>query len=343
MEIGRFPVDQGNRIVIDPRILITLLLSAVLSTANAAPPPGKVLHVGMLENFREKFDADSVPLHRALVESLREQGYVLGREFTLDHRSARGNPERLPELAAELVRLKVDVVLTTGDGPTRAAMAATKTMPIIAIGVTDPVGTGIAASLARPGGNVTGLAINATEISAKRVQLLKEAVPNLSHVAVLWNSSLKAMQLQYQQVETSAPKLGVQVLSLRVSSSDDFDKAFAAIRQSRSGGLIALFGPMRGNDLPRIAKFVTDNSIPTIFELGQGVLGGGLMEFGPDVVVLARLAGAYVDKIANGAKAADLAIAEPTKFELVVNLKTAKALGLTIPRSILVRADRVIE
>lgn len=326
-----------------PPLFCALALCAVLSSANAAPPAGKVLQVGWLEGFREKFDADSVPVHRALAESLREQGYVLGRNFTLEYRSARGNPDRLPELAAELVRLKVDVILTTGDNQTRAAMAATKTVPIVAIGVTDPVATGIAASLARPGGNVTGLAINATEISAKRVQFLKEAVPNLSRVAVLWNSNLKAMQLQYQQVETAAPKLGVTVLSLRVSSSDDFDKAFAAISEHRTGGLIALFGPMRGNDLPRIVEFVSRNRIPTIFELGQGVHGGGLMEFGPNLVGLARLAGVYVDKIANGAKAADLAIAEPTTFELVVNLKTAKALGLTIPQSLLLRADRVVE
>lgn len=324
-------------------LLIALGLGAVLLTANAAPPTGKMLRVGWLEGFREKFDPDSVPVHRALMESLREQGYVFGRDFTLEYRSARGNPERLPELAAELVRLQVDVIITTGDGQTRAAMAATKNVPIVAIGVADPVATGIAAGLARPGGNVTGLAINAAEISAKRVEFLKEAIPNLSRVAVLWNSNLKAMQLQYQQVETAAPRLGVTVLSIRVSSSDDFDKAFAAISESRSGGLIALFGPMRGNDLPRIAEFVNRNKIPTIFELGQGVRGGGLMEFGPDHVKLARLAGAYIDKIGNGAKAADLPIAEPTTFELVVNLKTAKALGIKIPQALLLRADRVIE
>ncbi len=324
-------------------LLIALGMGSVLATAYAAPPTGKILRLGWLEGFREKFDADSVPVHRALMASLREHGYVIGRDFNLEYRSAQGNPERLPELAAELVRLQADVIITTGDNQTRAALTATKSVPIVAIGVTDPVATGIAASLGRPGGNVTGLAINATEISAKRVELLKEAIPNLSRVAVLWNSSLKAMQLQYQQVETAAPRLGVTVLSIRVSGSDDFDKAFAAIGESRSGGLIALFGPMRGNDLPRIADFVNRNRIPTIFELGQGVRGGGLMEFGPDLAKLARLAGAYIDKIGNGAKAADLAIAEPTTFELVVNMKVAKALGLTIPASILLRADRVIE
>lgn len=325
------------------RTLIALGLGAVLPSANPAPPPGKVLHIGWLEGFREKFDPDSVPVHRAMVESLREQGYELGRNVMLEYRSAQGNSERLPGLAAELVRLKVDIFITTGDGQTRAARAVTKTIPIVAIGVADPVAIGMAASLARPGGNVTGLSINATEISAKRVQLLKEAVPNLSRVAVLWNSNLKVMELQFQQVETAAPSLGVTVLSLRVSSSDDFDKAFAAIIESRSGGLIVLFGPMRGNDLPRIVEFVSRNRLPTIFELGQGVRGGGLMEFGPDLAGLARHVGAYVNKIANGAKAADLPIQEPTTFELVINLKTAKALGLTISRALLLRANRVIE
>lgn len=325
------------------RTLIALGLGAVLPSAYAAPPPGKVLRLGLLDGFREKFDPDSVPLHRALVESLREQGYVLGRDFTLEYRSAQGNPERLPGLAAELVRRKVDIFVTISGGPTRAATAATKSIPIVAIGVPDPVAIGMAASLARPGGNVTGLAVNATEISAKRLQFLKEAVPNLSRVAVLWNSNLKVMELQFQKVETAAPSLGVTVLSLRVSSSDDFDKAFTAISQSRSGGLIALFGPMRGDDLPRIVEFVSRNKIPTIFELGQGVRGGGLMEFGPDLAKLARYAGAYVNKIANGAKAADLPIEEPTTFELVINLKAAQAMGLTIPASLRLRADRVIE
>jgi putative ABC transport system substrate-binding protein len=297
----------------------------------------------LLEALREKFDPDSVPVHRALLESLRERGYELGRNVMLEYRSAKGQIERLPEFAAELVRLKVDVVITTGDSPARAASAATKTIPIVAIGVADPVAIGMAASLARPGGNVTGLAVNAAEISAKRLQLLKEAVPKLSRAAVLWNSTLKSMELQFQKVETAAPSLGVTVLSLRVSSSADFDKAFSAISQSRSGGLIVLFGPLRGDDLPRIVEFVSRNRIPTIFELGRGVSDGGLMEFGPDVVGLARHAGAYVDKIANGAKAADLPIEEPTKFELVINLKAAQTMGLSIPMSLRLRADRVIE
>ncbi len=325
------------------RALIVLGLAVVLPPGYASPPPGKILRIGWLEALREKFDPEVAPVHRALVQSLREQGYELGRNATLEYRSAQGNFERLPERAAELVRLKVDVLITTGDAPTRAASAATKTIPIVAIGVADPVVSGMAASLARPGGNVTGLAMNAAEISAKRLQLLKEAVPKLSRVAVLWNSTFKAMEAQFQQVEIAAPSLGVTVLSLRVSSSDDFDKAFAAISQSRIGGLVVLFGPMRGDDLPRIVEYVSRNRIPTIFELGRGVSGGGLMEFGPDQTGLARHAGAYVDKIANGARAADLPIEEPTEFQLVINVKAAQSMGLSIPASLRVRADRLIE
>lgn len=323
------------------RALVVLGLGVVLSPGHASPPRGKILHIGWLDGLRVKFDPEAAPVHRALVQSLREQGYELGRNATLEYRSAQGNFERLPERAAELVRLKVDVLIATGDAPTRAASEATKTIPIVAIGVGDPVVNGMAASLARPGGNVTGLAINAAEISAKRLQLLKEAVPKLSRVAVLWNSTFKSMALQFQQVEIAAPSLGVTVLSLRVSNADDFDKAFTAISDSRSGGLVVLFGPMRGNDLPRIVEFVSRNRIPSIFELGRG--GGGLMEFGPDHAGLARHAGAYVDKIVNGAKAADLPIEEPTEFQLVVNMKVAQTLGLSIPASLRVRADRLIE
>jgi putative ABC transport system substrate-binding protein len=234
-------------------------------------------------------------------------------------------------------------LLRPATAPTLAAQAATKTIPIVMVGVADPVDAGIVASLARPGGNITGVSVNAAEISAKRVQLLREAIPKLSRVAVLWNSSFKSMTLGFQQIERAAPTLGVAVQSIRVSGSADFDQAFAAIARDRPGGLVVLFGPLRGDDLPRIVEFVTRNRIPTVFELGQGVRGGGLMEFGPSSADLARHVGEYVDKIANGAKPADLLVQEPITLELVVNLKTAKALGLTIPPSLLLGADQVIE
>lgn len=307
-----------------PLAFLVLLLVAPLA---AGPPSGKVLRLGLLYGISPKFDPASTAVDRALVEGLRSHGYELGRNTILEFRSAQGNPERLPELAAELVRLK----------------EATRTIPIVMLGVADPVGIGIAASLARPGGNITGMGVNAAEISAKRVQLLREAVPKLSRVAVLWNSSFKSMVLGFQQIEMAAPSLGVTVQSVRVSSSDDFNQAFAAIGQGRPGGLIVLFGPMRGNDLPRIVEFVTGSRIPTVFELGQGVRGGGLMEFGPSVSDMALRIGAYIDKIANGARPADLPVEEPTRFELIVNLKAARGMGLVLPQSLLLRADELIQ
>ncbi len=327
------------------RLLFALGLNALVigtPSANAAPPPGKVLRLGLLDPFGS-FDPDSNPVHRALLDGLRAHGYELGRNIVFEHRSAQGNPERLPELAVELVRLKVDMLIPVVTSATLAARDATKTIPIVMLGATDPVATGVVASLARPGGNVTGVSINAAEISAKRVQLLKEAVPRISRVAVLWNSTLKSMTIGFQQIEMASPKLGVTVQSIRVSGSGELDKAFAAINQGRPGGLIVLFGPMRGNDLPRIVEFVTRNGIPTIFEIGRGVRGGGLMEFGPNLTELARHIGAYVDKIANGAKPGDLPVEEPTNFEMVINLKAAQSMGLKIPQSLLVRADRLIE
>jgi len=320
-------------------------LGFVLLTVPAAagPPAGKVLRVGVLYGFVLKFDPASNPIDRALVEGLRAHGYELGRNIVIESRSAQGNPERLPALAAELVRLKVDVLITPATLPTLAAREVTKTVPIVMFNTADPVATGIVASLGRPGGNVTGLSYNAAEISAKRVQLLQEAVAGLSRVAVLWNSTLKSMALGFQQIEVAAPSLGVTVQSVRVSSSDDFEQAFAAIGRGRPDGLIVLYGPLRGNDLPRIVEFVTQNKLPTVFELGQGVRGGGLMEFGPSSTDMARRVGAYVDKIANGTRPADLPVEEPTRFELIVNLKAARTMGLAIPQSLLLRADEVIQ
>jgi putative ABC transport system substrate-binding protein len=330
--------------VISRRGFIGTLAGGLLAAPLAAePPPGKVLRLGLLYGISPKFDPASNPVDRALVDGLRSHGYELGRHIMLEFRSAQGNPERLPELAAELVRLKVDVLVTRQTAATLAAREATRTIPIVMLGVADPVAIGIIASLARPGGNITGLSVNAAEISAKRVQLLQEAAPKLSRVAVLWNSTFKSMALGFQQIEMAAPSLGVTVQSVRVSSSDDFGQAFAAIGQGRPGGLVVLFGPMRGNDLPRIVEFVTHNRLPTVFELGQGVRGGGLMEFGPSVSDMARHIGAYVDKIANGAKPANLPVEEPTRFELIINLKAARTMGLALPQSLLLRADEVIQ
>jgi len=320
-------------------VAVLLLLGSVAS----AGPPGRVVRVGLLYPISPNFDPATNRFDRELVEGLQELGYTPGRDVVFELRSAAGSGARLPQLAAELVAAKVDMLVTPGTQAALDASKVTKMVPIVMVGTADPVETGLVASLARPGGNVTGLAVNAVETAAKRVQLLSEAVPKLSRVAVLWNASIQSMTLGFQMIERAAPTLGVTIQSVRVSGSDEFEQAFAAIERGHPGGLIVLFGPLRGNDLPRIVEFVAQHRIPAVFEVGQGVRGGGLMEFGPSQWRMARRAAAYIDKIANGARPAGLPVEEPTVFELVINLKAAKTMGIAIPQSLLLRADRVLE
>lgn len=316
----------------------------VLVSASFGAPPSRVVRVGLLYPIRPNFDPSTNQFDRELVEGLRDLGYTPGRDVVFEFRSAAGGgPQLLPKLAAELVASKVDMLVTPGTIAALEAAKVTKAVPIVMVGTADPVETGLVASLARPGGNVTGLAVNAAETAAKRVQLLKEAVPRFSRVAVLWNSSVSSMTLGFQMIVQAAPTLGVTVQSVRVSGSDEFDQALAAIERGHPDGLIVLFGPLRGNDLPRIVEFAARHRIPTIFEVGQGVRGGGLMEFGPSQWRMARRAAAYIDKIANGAHPASLPVEEPTVFELIINLKAARTMGITIPPALLLRADRVIE
>ena len=322
---------------------VVLAVCIVLTRVAAGGPPGHTVRVGFLENIAPTFDPAANPAHREFVEGLRELGYTPGRDVVVEFKSAEGNIKLWPELAAGLVSSTPDMLVTPALGPTLEASKATKTIPIIMVGATDVVETGLVASLARPGGNITGLAINAAEIAAKRVQLLQEAVPNASRIAVLWNATLPGMALGFQNIDRASPQLGVTIQSVRVSGSGEFDQAFAAIESGHPDGLVVLFGPLRGDDLPRIVEFVTQHKIPTIFELGRGVRGGGLMEFGPNSLQMFRRAAFYVDKIANGADPATLPVEEPSRFELVINLQAAKSMGFEVPHSLLMRADRVIE
>jgi putative ABC transport system substrate-binding protein len=318
---------------------------ALLTPLVTSAPPGHVVRVGLLYPIRPTFEPETEPFDRELVGGLRELGYIPGRNLVFEFKSSGGigGQARLGLLAAELVAAKVHMLVTPGTVAALEAARVTKTVPIVMVGTADPVETGLVESLARPGGNVTGLAVNAAEIAAKRVQLLQEAVPKLSRVAVLWNSSIQSMTLGFQMIEQAAPKLGVTIQSVRVASSDELDQAFTAIEHTRPGGLIVLFGPLRGDDLPRIVDFVVRHRLPSVFEQGQGVRGGGLMDFGPSAWRLARRAALYIDKIANGIPPGTLPVEEPTAFELVINLKAAKAIGITIPQSLLLRADRVID
>ena len=326
-------------------VLATIALTGfiVRPPLAAAAPPGHTVRVGVLGMYAPSFDPATDPLIREFVDGLRELGYTPGHDIIFEYKSAQGNVEALPQLAEELVQSRVEILLTPGISLTLAAAEVTKTVPIVMVGATDVVDTGLVASLARPGGNVTGLAVNAAELAAKRVQLLSDAVPGLSRVAVLWNANLKGMALQFQNIEQASPQLGVILQSVRVTGSDDFDQAFAALESSHPQGLVVLYGPMRGNDLPRIVEFVTQHKLPTIFEPERGVRAGGLMEFGAKLKPMSRRAAAYVDKIANGADPATLPVEEPTLFELVINLQAAQQIGMQIPNSLLLLADRVIE
>jgi putative ABC transport system substrate-binding protein len=324
------------------RLGLSVAMLAIIS-AGLAAPPGHVVRVGLLYPISPDFNPEKNVFDRELVEGLRELGYRQGRDIVFELRSAAGAGARLPQLAAELVAAKVEMIVAPGTQGVLDAARVTKTTPIVMVGTGDPVETGLIASLARPGGNVTGLAVNAAETAAKRVQLLREAVPGLSRVAVLWNSSIQSMTLGFRMIEHAAPKLGVTLQSVEVSGSDRFAEAFAALARARPEGMIVLFGPLRGDDLPRIVEFVVQHRIPTVFEVGQGVRGGGLMEFGPSQVRMARRAAAYIDKIANGANPSSLPVEEPTVFELIINLPAARTMGITIPQGLLLRADRVIE
>lgn len=219
-------------------------------------------------------ETEHAPGEQSLVDALKELGYAPGRDVILKYKSAEGRPELFAPLVKEVIDAGVDVIVTPLNGPTSAAAKATQTIPIVMVGATDVVETGLVASLARPGKNITGLAINAAEIAAKRVQLLQEAVPRLSRVAVLWNASIRSMALGFQNIEQASPKLGVTLQSVRVSGSDEFEQAFAAIENGHPDGLIVLFGPLRGDDLPRIVDFVVRHKIPTIFEVGVAYAAG---------------------------------------------------------------------
>jgi len=279
----------------------------------------------------------------AFRQGLRELGYVEGRNIVIEYRYAEGKLDRLPALAAELVRLRVDVIVTAGPLPTRAAKEATTTIPIVMAQDADPVGTGSVASLPRPGGNVTGLSQMGTELTGKRLELLKEMVPKLSRVAVLWNPGGAGSTLNWKELQLPARQLGIQLHSLEVRGPDDFEKAFEEATRARAGALFIIGNPVIAPNLKRIADFAAKSRLPSIFQSSTFADVGGLVTYGPDIADSFRRAATFVDKILKGAKPGDLPIEQPTKLELVINLKTAKVLGITIPQSVRLRADRVIE
>ena len=279
----------------------------------------------------------------AFRQGLRELGYIEGKNVVIEWRSGEGKSERVSELAAELVRLKVDVIVTDGSNSTRRAKEATSTIPIIMAQDVDPVGRGIIASLARPGGNVTGLSNLAPELSGKRLELLKETVSTLSSVAVFGTSNTPSTSPALKETGVAAGALGVKVQYLDILEPRDVEIAFQAAAKGRVDAIIVLVGPLVFSQRTQIAEFAAKSRLPAIYPQTEFTEVGGLMSYGLSITDLDRRAAAYVDKILKGANPAELPVEQPTKFELVINLKTAKQIGLTIPPNVLARADRVIK
>jgi putative ABC transport system substrate-binding protein len=323
------------------REFITLLGGAAAwPLAAQAQQTRQVYRIGFMGNSTAALEANLVGPFR---DALRELGYQEGRNISIEYRWAEGKYERFPALAAELIAQKVDVIVTAGTPATLAVKAATTSVPLVMVAVGDPVGTGIVASLGRPGGNITGLSSIAPELEGKRLELLRELIPNLSHVAVLWNPVNPFHVTSLKQARVAAELLRMRVQSVEVRASEEIDGALAAIASERPGALLILADRVFLHNRKRLMDFATQNRIPGVYAYRELVEAGGLMSFGPNYADMHRRAATYVDKILKGTKPADLPVQQPTKFELFVNVKAAKALGLTIPESFLLRADEVIE
>jgi len=326
-----------------PVALLALVVAAAPIPVDAQQP-GKVARIGWLAFGSSSLEPRSREMQGHFRQGLRELGWIEGQNLVIEYRYAEGRAERFPDLAAELVRLQVDVIVTSSGEPAiLAAKRATTTIPIVMAISADPVGSGLVASLARPGGNVTGLSILAPEVAGKRLQLLKDAVPRVSRVAVLWNAAYPGKALELSETQSAARALGVKLHSVEVRGPNDFPSAFSEITKVRPDALITFSDPLTNSERRRIVDFAVRNRLPMISETRSFADTGGLMTYGASVADLVRRSAIYVDKILKGAKPADLPVEQPTKFELVVNLKTAKALGLTIPPSLLLRADQVIQ
>ena len=286
---------------------------------------------------------DDSPIWNAFRQGLRDLGYLEGQNIAFEYRYAGGLPDRLAWVAAELVRRPVDLIATFGTPPTHAAKQATTTIPIVMIGIGDPVGAGLVSSLGRPGGNVTGNTILGPDVAGKRLQLLKEVIPSLSRVAFLWNPENASHPAQLAELQVAVQTLGIKLLPFAVRSSDEFDSAFAAIVSERADAFLMTADPFHQLSIGRIIDFLANNRLPGMFLTREIAVAGGLLSYGASLPDLFRHGALYVHKILKGTKPADLPVEPPTKFELVVNLKTAKAIGLTIPESFLQLADEVIE
>ena len=323
------------------RLAIAAALAVLLAPLAAeAQQAGKVYRIGFLSYLGCPIRPEIMGPFR---QGLRGLGYVEGQNIVIECRGALGATDRLPDFAAELVRLKVDVLVAQGTASALASKQATKTIPIVMVYVGDPVGSGLVTSLARPGGNVTGLSVLTPDIVPKALEILKEAAPSVSRVAVWMDPTQPGQTLPDKQMDAAAKILGVRPERVDVRTAANLDAAFAAALSQREEALFVYPLPIALLDVQRIAQFAIKNRLPTISIIPQGAREGILMSYGPNQAEQYRRAGTYIDKILKGAKPADLPVEQPTKFELVINLKTAKALGLTIPQLLLQRADEIIQ
>jgi putative tryptophan/tyrosine transport system substrate-binding protein len=325
------------------RTVLVLLAASMLQAPHdvVAQPASGMAKIGML--FAASQAGGAVNLG-ALRQGMRELGHVEGKTFVLEIRYGDTQSERLTDLARDLVSLKPNVIVTTTDPAVAAIKKQTSTIPIVMTAATDPVGTGLVANLGRPGGNVTGLSTRSSELGGKRLELLREAVPGFSRLAYLWNPDVRGGVLDYKEMDSATRALRIQLQSVEASRSDDLDRAFSAIAEQRAQALIVQGpNPVTFSNRARIAGFALKHRLPSMYTGRAFVEAGGLMSYGASGVDLVRRAAAYVDKILKGAKPADLPIEQPTKFELIIKVKTAKALSLTIPQSLLLRADQVIQ
>ena len=322
------------------RELITLIggAAATWPLVSRAQQRERVRRIGLLWPGAppDKWDA-------AFQEGLRTHGYVEGRNILLEHRWAQGNQERLPVLAQELARLPLDVIVTTSAPAILAVKEATTTIPIVFAGTSDPVRTGFAASLARPGGNLTGLSLMAPDLAGKRLELITSIVPGASRIAMLWNASDQGMAIRVEQAQLAAPAVHVTLLSPELRTPADLESAFVTLTKDRPDALLVFVDPFTVSHRRRIVDFAAANRFPAIYEDRAFLDAGGLISYGPSIEDICRRAATYVDKILKGAKPADLPIEQPTKFELIINLNTAKALDLDLPLHLQQLADEVIE
>ena len=337
--LGR--IAPRRRPVMERRAFLGTLAGGLLAAPLAAQTQQgtRVVRIGYLDGSSP---SSRTTLLAAFKDGLRELGYAPS-QYVIDSRYAEGYDERLPELAADLVRDKPDVIFAVGPPPALAAARATSMIPVVFVGVGDPVGTGLVPNLSRPPGNVTGITLLAVELAAKRLEILKEAVPRVARVAIIWNPANPVNAREFKEAQAAASALAVTLLPVELRSPDGLDVALNAATRDRADAVWVLSSPVTFLNRPRIVGYMAQHRLPTMCALREYALAGCLASYGPSYADHFRRAASLVDKILKGAKPADLPVEQPTKFELVINMKTAKALGLTIPPSLLQRADQVIE